>query len=69
MTFYKRWYHWATHCRLPPVVAVAKMIRRHLPNILTYFDHRITNAVSEGVNSFIQTIKKRAFGYRNRDNC
>jgi len=37
-------------------------------NILTYYAHRVTNAVSEGINSAIQTIKKRAFGYRNPDN-
>ncbi|MFD2272958.1 transposase [Undibacterium arcticum] len=26
-------------------------IERHRPNILTYFKHRITNAVAEGLNS------------------
>ncbi len=36
--------------------------------MLTYFKHRITNAVSEGLNSKIQTIKKRAYGFRNREN-
>jgi transposase len=41
---------------------------RHLPNILTYFTHRITNAVAEGLNSKIATIQKRACGFRNRDN-
>lgn len=35
---------------------------------MTYFTHRITNAVSEGINSKIQTIKKMAYGFRNRDN-
>jgi transposase len=44
------------------------MIRRHIGNILTYFKHRITNAVSEGINSKIQTVKKQAYGYRNREN-
>ena len=55
---WKRWYFWATHSRLKPVVKVARMIRDHLDNVLTYFDHRITNATSEGLNSKIQTIKK-----------
>ena len=36
--------------------------------MLTYFDHRITNATSEGINSKIQTRKKNAYGYRNREN-
>jgi transposase len=52
-------------CRLAPVIDVAKLIHRHLPNVLTYFAHRITNAVSEGLNSKIQTIKKMAYGFRN----
>jgi transposase len=26
--------------------------------VLTYFEHRITNATSEGLNSKIQTVKK-----------
>ena len=56
--YWKQWYFWATHSRLKPVRKVARMIHRHLENVLTYFDHRITNAVSEGLNSKIQTIKK-----------
>ena len=55
---WQSWYFWATHSRLPPVVKAAQMIRNHLDNVLTYFDHRITNATSEGLNSKIQTIKK-----------
>ena len=55
---WKHWYFWATHSRLSPVVKVARMIRSHLDNVLTYFDHRITNATSEGLNSKIQTVKK-----------
>ena len=56
--FWRRWYFWATHSRLPAVVKVARMIHGHLDNVLTYFDHRITNATSEGLNSKIQTLKK-----------
>jgi transposase len=59
---WKHWHHWATHSRLPEVVAVAKTLRAHLPNVLTYFAHRITNATSEGVNSKIQGIKKTPTG-------
>jgi len=40
----------------------------HLPQILTYFVHRITNATSEGINSVIQRLKIRACGYRNTNN-
>ena len=58
LRYWQAWYFWATHSRLKPVIKVARMIKRNLANVLTYFDHRITNATSEGLNSKIQTIKK-----------
>jgi transposase len=68
MAWWKRWYFWATHSRLEPVKKVAAMIKRRLPNVLTYFTHRITNAGSEAINSVVQMLKKRAFGYRSFEN-
>ena len=65
--FWKRWFWWATHSRLKPMRDVAYLIKRHLANVLTYIIHPITNAVSEGLNSKIQTIKKRAYGFRNKE--
>jgi transposase len=62
------WHRWASRSRLEPVRKVATMLRGHLSNVLTYFDHRITNAASEGMNNRIQAIKHSAFGFRNRDN-
>jgi transposase len=58
LRYWKRWYFWATHSHLKPVVRAARTIHEHLDNVLTYFDHGITNALSEGLNSKIQTIKK-----------
>jgi transposase len=68
LRFYKQWFFWATHSRLEPVIDVAYMIKRHLYGVLNYFSAaRITNAAAEGLNSKIQTIKKMAYGYRNRE--
>lgn len=64
-SFFTHWFFWATHSRLTPMIKVAKMLKRHLGGILAYFDHRITNAVSEGLNSKIQSIKSDARGFRN----
>jgi len=64
---WKRWYFWATHSRLAPVIKVAKMLKRHLPNVLSYFTHRITNATAEAINSRIQWLKKQAAGFRSRE--
>jgi len=66
--FFDRWYRWASRCQLTPVREKAKMIRRRLGNILTYFKHRITNGPAEGFNSRIQSIKSAARGFRNFDN-
>jgi transposase len=66
--FFAQWYGWAARSQLQPIVKVAKMLKRHLENILTYFRHRITNAMSEGFNSRIQTIKNNARGFRAFDN-
>ena len=41
------------------LIDVAKMLRRHLDNILTYMRHQITNAMMEGFNSKIQTINAK----------
>ena len=50
------------------MIAVARMLQRHLENLLTYLKHRITNAVTEGLNSKIQSIKSAARGFRNFKN-
>jgi transposase len=63
--FFARWFWRATHSRLRPVAAVAHLIRRHLPNVLTYLRHRLTNAGLEAVNATIQWVKKTARGFRN----
>jgi transposase len=42
----------------------ADTIHRHVPNLLTYFIHRITNAASEGINAGIQLLSSRARGFR-----
>jgi len=68
MKFYKQWFFWATHSHLEPVIDVAYMLKRHLYGLKNYFSAaRITNAAAEGLNSKIQTIKKMAYGYRNRE--
>ena len=65
---HRKWHAWVMRSQLQPMKQVARMVKSHLPNILTYYAHRVTNAVSEGINSAIQTIKKRAFGFRNPEN-
>lgn len=64
---FRRWYFWATHSRLKPIIDAARTLKRHEAGLLSYFSHRITNAGAEGLNSRIQAIRVSARGYRNRD--
>jgi transposase len=65
---FKEWYDWAIRSQLEPIKKVAKMLKKHLEGLLTYFEHPITNAVSEGLNSKIQSVKASARGFRNFEN-
>jgi transposase len=65
---FDRWYSWAVRSRLKPMVETAKMLKRRVENILTYLKHRVTNAVSEAINSKIQWVKYTARGFRNQAN-
>ncbi len=63
--FFEEWYAWAIRSRLQPVKKVARMLKRRLKNILSWFRHPISNATAEGFNSRIQSIKSNARGFRN----
>lgn len=63
--FFDCWYWRATHSRLKPMIEVAGMMKRHLDGLLAHCLHKISNAVTEGLNSKIQAIKANARGFRN----
>lgn len=62
--FFDGWYRWAIRSRLEPMKKVARMLKSHLEGLLSYFRHRVTNAIAEGFNSRIQSIKSAARGFR-----
>jgi len=66
-SFFHDWYRDAMRSKLDPVKKVAKCLKENISGVLNYFLFNITNAYSEGINSTIQAIIKRANGYRNRD--
>ena len=61
MEVWNKWYSWAQRSRLDPFNDVARRLRARLYNTLTFARHRITNATSEGLNSAISTLIRRAF--------
>lgn len=64
VAFLKRWYFWATHCRLSPMIDAAHTVKRHWDGILRWFDSKIANGLIEGINSLVQAAKAKARGYR-----
>lgn len=60
----KRWYFWATHSRLAPMIKAAKTIKRHWNGILRWKISQINNGILEGLNSVIQAAKRKARGYQ-----
>jgi transposase len=62
--YLKRWYFWATHSRLPPMIEAAYTIKRHCSGILRWFNSKIANGLIEGINSLVQAAKAKARGYR-----
>ncbi len=64
MTYLKRWYFWATHSRLEPVIQAARTIKRYWRGVVNFLDARVTNGMVEGLNSKIKTAMKRAYGFK-----
>jgi transposase len=57
--FFKKWKSRAVRSRLPHFVKLARSLESSLEELLNYFDHHISNAMSEGFNSVIQQLKGR----------
>lgn len=66
--FFEEWNTAVMRSKLEPVKKVAQTLSRHLTGLLNYFEHRITNAITEGFNSRIQAIKAAARGFRSFEN-
>ena len=60
----KKLISWLNHSRLQPMKEVAKTLKKNKNEILNYFYYRVTNAIAEGINSLIQSAKRRARGFR-----
>lgn len=63
--YFKKWKRWVMKSDLPEMKKVAKMLAKHLEGLLNFTLFPITNAVAEGFNSKIQSLKADARGFRN----
>ena len=66
--FFLSWYRRVVHGKLEHMKKVARMIKSRLTQVVSYCEHKTTNAVAEGLNSKIMSIKRRAAGFHSKDN-
>ena len=64
ITYLNKWYYWATHSRLEPIIKAAKTIKRHWDGVVHWYESKINNGILEGLNSVIQAAKSKARGYK-----
>ena len=57
------WVQWAARCRLRPFVRLGRTIRSHLGGIRAFLEHRVTNALAEGINNKVRLLSHRAYGF------
>jgi len=62
-----RWLETVMLTSLDPLKKFARLVKRHLLNILNYFINPIASGLAEGLNNLIATVKKKAYGYRNME--
>ena len=67
-SYFFSWYNRVRGSNIPEMVDVSKRLMKRLNEILRWFDHKVTNAVSEGMNNTYKKIKSAAFGFRNEQN-
>jgi len=64
----KSWTKNVMNSGLEPLIDFAETLIRHFDGVIRYFKTHITNGISEGLNSIIGQIKRRAKGYSNVKN-
>ena len=61
------WYQLVRESGLKPFRRFANTIRKYRKNIESYVKSKLTTAVSEGLNNKIKTLKRMAYGYKNKE--
>ncbi|MGH9203345.1 MAG: ISL3 family transposase [Vicinamibacterales bacterium] len=66
--YLEHWYRGAVRSRIVPIVGFARTIRTNWDGIVRWHQTKISNGVLEAINSLIQATKRRARGYRTKEN-
>ncbi len=62
------WCHQADALQLAPITSFVKTLKKHWNGVINIALTKISNGISEGINSIIQLVKSRARGFRNIEN-
>ena len=54
---------WATHSKIPEMVALARTLRKFQHLINNTLDHQLSNARSEATNNHIRLLTRQAYGF------
>ena len=57
------WTSWATRCRIPAMVKLARTIKHYLQYILNTMNHGLTNARTEATNTHLRVLTRRSYGF------
>ncbi len=64
VSFLIQWLLDAMKSNVKQLRKIASTLINHLPGIMHYYPHRITNGLLEGLNNKIKTMKRQAYGFR-----
>lgn len=65
--YFKHWYWWATHSQIPDMAKAAHTLKNHFCGIVAAIEHGVSNALTEGLNSKIEAVKRSACGFKNKE--
>ena len=65
--FLKKWYYWATHSQIEPIIDAAKTIKSHWMGIINYAETKISNGVLEGINKHGSICKEQCKRLQNNE--
>jgi transposase len=58
------WCGWVGRSKIPEMKKAARTIRAHWDGVVAYLKTRVTNGAAEALNGIIQTVKRKARGFR-----
>ena len=68
MAFIEYFKEQVIESQIPELQSFTRTLDRWLPQILNYYDCKISNGPTEGFNHKVKNIKRRAYGFRNERN-